>query len=660
MSENLLSSPFLYNLSLTLIHFLWQGVLVALVLKVALLVISTDKPQWRYVLSSLAMVISLLLPVVTFFVIYQPEYQNSSSVLGIADFLISDINNSQQNSSIGLIEYLPYLSLAWLAIIFVLAMKLLLELYNVNQLPKKGIVTPDKQLVLRFNKLVCDIKLDKVPRLLVSLTSEVPMAIGWLKPVVLIPASMISGLTPAQLDMLILHELAHIRRHDYLVNFIQTLVELLLFFHPSIRWISKQMRNEREYCSDDIAVQHCGSPIAYAHTLADTASLCQKHRHHSIPAMAMAASGGDLKKRVLRLVDQEHHCSNNNTSGKWLASLIIITSVLFVSIKKHIPLPVLDLSSGTISLYRAANDSFSKFKQYNNDTKALPSTSLALQLLNRDKQLAKSDVVIEKALLPVNVVKENTSNNIQTNNNITYIEDDAVNQTNSEVLALNEKVIDKPYENTIKDTSFEIKTIHSSDIVNELAFTKTDIIKKKKNIIAPVTKKQVIEKSISDLAFERTDSNNLTSLFNNPYAAQISALSEPLPKTNTYNVDSSITPIDNLSATSSVMSQNNWSSPAVEKTAEPKNILAQIIKSTEPKYPSNAKRKGLELDVQIYFTIDKSGYVKDITYQSKGRVNYFRSAIRNAMEKWRFVPATVNGKAVESTMSKIFSFSLTK
>ncbi len=82
------------------------------------------------------------------------------------------------------------------------------------------------------------------------------------------------------------------------------------------------MRNEREYCSDDIAVQHCGNAIAYAHTLADTASLCTKTHNHTIPNMAMAASGGDLKQRVIRLVD--HHCAPSNNISKWFASATII------------------------------------------------------------------------------------------------------------------------------------------------------------------------------------------------------------------------------------------------------------------------------------------------------------------------------------------------
>ena len=92
----------------------------------------------------------------------------------------------------------------------------------------------------------------------------------------------------------------------------------------------------------------------------------------------------------------------------------------------------------------------------------------------------------------------------------------------------------------------------------------------------------------------------------------------------------------------------------------PTNIAAKLISSVEPKYPSSAKRKGIELEIMVKFNIDKNGLVKDLQFESKSRskASYFRNTIRNAMEEWRFLPAKKNGQVVESKMSKIFSFSL--
>ncbi|MFQ3265896.1 MAG: bla regulator protein BlaR1, partial [Colwellia sp.] len=310
MFEQLFNSPFLYSLSLTLVHFLWQGLLVALVLKSLLSIVDKNKSKLRYTLATLAMLANGILAVLTYTMVYPDTSSGMNSNLSPIP-LTSLVNElTQQNALFTyqellpsiLAHSLPYLSLFWLATISILTSKLLIEIINVNSLPRHSSISPSSALSARFDELAKQIMLTHTPKLLISLKTEVPMAIGWLKPVVLIPATMVTGLNSAQLEMLILHELAHIRRHDYLVNFLQTLIELLFFFHPSVHWIGKQMRNEREYCSDDIAVEHCGDAIAYAHTLTDTASLCSKGHFHTIPTMAMAASGGDLKTRVLRLV----------------------------------------------------------------------------------------------------------------------------------------------------------------------------------------------------------------------------------------------------------------------------------------------------------------------------------------------------------------------
>ena len=123
-----------------------------------------------------------------------------------------------------------------------------------------------------------------------------PTVIGWLKPVVLLPASALAALTPQQLEAILAHELAHIRRHDYLVNLLQTLVETLLFYHPAVWWLSRRIRIERENCCDDLAVSLCGDPVAYAAALADLEALrsstarCSRWRRPA--ARCCSASGG--------------------------------------------------------------------------------------------------------------------------------------------------------------------------------------------------------------------------------------------------------------------------------------------------------------------------------------------------------------------------------
>ncbi len=125
---------------------------------------------------------------------------------------------------------------------------------------------------------------------------EVPTVIGWLRPVILLPASCLVGLTAAQLDSILAHELAHIRRHDYLVNLLQSIVETFLFYHPAVWWVSRRVREERELCCDDLAVEICGDRVTYARALATLEEL------RLAPAqLALAAAGPPLLPRIRRL-----------------------------------------------------------------------------------------------------------------------------------------------------------------------------------------------------------------------------------------------------------------------------------------------------------------------------------------------------------------------
>jgi bla regulator protein BlaR1 len=671
MPDNLMSSPFLYNLSLTLIHFIWQGVFVALALKLALSVTSYKRPQWRYAFSSFAMIANLILPIVTFFVIYQPDFKHFSPLLNNSILLNDVINNNTQNTAVwyaNIVEFLPYLSVTWVVISFALAVKLFIELYNVNQLPKTGTSPADPVLEARFHQLIEQVKLKCTPRILISLKNDVPMAIGWLKPVVLIPVTMLSGLTPAQLDMLILHELAHIRRHDYLVNFLQTLVEVFLFFHPGVRWVSKQMRNEREYCSDDIAVQHCGNPVAYAHTLADTASICNSHRHHSIPAMAMAASGGDLKQRVIRLIDQNHHCSTTKNSGRWLASIAIILSIIAVAGQKYIHLPVFDISSGTISLYRNANDNINNYKAVNNNL-SLP--ALAKHLLHNEEEetltvdslplvISKDTVTLEqiidtKNLENMHIIASNTTQNMITDNTLNQrgltidpASMNALDTPQNQASVITEEIV-MPMFNKSINIKAQKKALRVENISSLNAVTHSVTNPLSKPLFA---NKSNIKKSMSEQAFDRTDSTKINSALNNPYAKQVADLTGELI------LESSPLALElaRENTIEQVLSIENTEINTYRYDRYP----AQLLSSVSPKYPSNAKRKGIEIDIHVTFTIDKDGYVRDIQYNGKGKVNYFRSTIRSALEKWRFTPANYNNQSVESSMTKIFSFSLEK
>jgi TonB family protein len=701
MFEQLFNSPFLYSLSLTLVHFLWQGLLVALILKSLLFIVDTNKSKLRYTLATLAMLANAILAMLTFTMVYPDAGSGINSNLSPIP-LTSLVNElTQQNALLtyqellpSILAYsLPYLSLLWLATIAILASKLLIEIYNVNNLPLHSSIQPSAALSARFDELAKQIKLPKTPQLLISLKAEVPMAIGWLKPVVLLPATMVTGLNTAQLEMLILHELAHIRRHDYLVNFLQTLIELLFFFHPSVHWIGKQMRNEREYCSDDIAVEHCGDAIAYAHTLTDTASLCTKNHFHTIPTMAMAASGGDLKARVLRLVD--HHCAPANNTSKWLAAMSLLLALALLSINQLLTMPFAQQlnnqfpwQSNTAMSRNILNADVSSIEFENNTDKQVTppkKDSIAQQLLGHQTTAPNNSLIkVEK--------KQNSSTLLlQDNIEITaaIVEPIAISPLETSLNIAEDTNLRSLISNKGQTVEADFKEVQTSQLASTLTKRSettqitpenTDIVHVDKNLPS-IDKRQ-------SLSFEKPKSHVTLPVISTDQLNPQTAVSNVPQKKNqqvalAYNKGLSIKedPYRQLSYSQEVnklASQNELYQAShtfkterdlslkaikIEKTTPkamniPSSFSAKLLNSTSPIYPSLAKRRGIEMEVKVDFTIGRNGKVKAINFAQQSKLVYFKSAIRSAIRKWRFSPAIKDNRKVESKMSKIFSFSL--
>jgi thiol-disulfide isomerase/thioredoxin len=132
-----------------------------------------------------------------------------------------------------------------------------------------------------------------------SVLVQAPVVVGWTAPVILLPASVVTGLTPPQLRAVLAHEMAHICRHDYLVNVFQTLAESLLFYHPAVWWLSAVLRDEREHCCDELAAEACQDKLVVAQALARLAAI------ERMPGPALAANGGRLLERIRRLLRGE-------------------------------------------------------------------------------------------------------------------------------------------------------------------------------------------------------------------------------------------------------------------------------------------------------------------------------------------------------------------
>ncbi len=188
-------------------------------------------------------------------------------------------------------------------------------------------------------RLKARISLARPVRLLVSGLLQAPAALGWLRPVVLVPVGALAGLLAAQIEALLLHELAHIRRHDYLVHVLQSVAEAIFFYHPGVWWISGHMRTERELCCDDIAVSITGDAIIYARALAefDAARFVQP--------TVMAANGGSVSDRIARLLGQSSTSRQPMSGTATTPALILLAIATWAALAQPTVRPQFEVAS---------------------------------------------------------------------------------------------------------------------------------------------------------------------------------------------------------------------------------------------------------------------------------------------------------------------------
>lgn len=208
----------------------------------------------------------------------------------------------------------------WFVGVLVLSVRPLFGLYTVHRLRHLSRDDVPEKVHALVRRLCARMGIDKTIELAESALVDVPAVVGSLRPLLLLPVSAVTGLTPQQLEAVIAHELAHVRRHDYLVNFLQTIVETLLFYHPAVWWVSAQVKRERENCCDDIAVAVCSDRAVYAKTLVALDELRGR-----VPQAAIGANGGSLLQRIRRLTGRP---GQQHPATTWLASAMLLIAVL--------------------------------------------------------------------------------------------------------------------------------------------------------------------------------------------------------------------------------------------------------------------------------------------------------------------------------------------
>ena len=292
----------------TLFHFCWQGALLALLLWCILQLLARGSAQQRYVAACVALSLMILLPLVTFIRIATHEYalaaQFKIAAIPMDSLLALETDSGPSPWLAGVVAALdhlvPWVPMLWFAGVIVSLIRLTVGLELARRMKVFGIAQVSPSLQKTFDSLRQRLDLSRPISLMSSVLVQVPTVVGWLRPVVLIPVTCFTGLTDIQIEAILCHELAHIRRHDYLVSIIQSLVEAFLFYHPAVWWVSRQVRRERECCCDDLAVTFAGDALAYAKALA-----ALEVKRSFYPEVVLGSNGGVLTMRIKRLLQSE-------------------------------------------------------------------------------------------------------------------------------------------------------------------------------------------------------------------------------------------------------------------------------------------------------------------------------------------------------------------
>lgn len=342
--QNIFQAALTQKIGWTLVHFVWQAFAIGLLLAVLLKLLRNSSAHLRYLIACGGLALMVCAPVITLQMIPTPPNHTAPAVQPPADItetgfvtpVITDMPDIeippvsiapaaapalpwQDRFTHTLGAALPYIVAGWLAGVLGLSLWYLGGWTQLQKFRRRMIQPVSPELKAKLHQLAGRLAIRQSIDLFESALVQVPAVVGHLKPAILLPASALTGLSPQQIEVILAHELAHIKRHDYLVNMLQTAVEILGFYHPAVWWVSHRIRIERENCCDDLAVSVCQDRLFYAKALTTMAEIRAAHS-----AFALTITGPTLFDRIRRLLGQD---SPAERKSSWLPSVVAMVLI---------------------------------------------------------------------------------------------------------------------------------------------------------------------------------------------------------------------------------------------------------------------------------------------------------------------------------------------
>jgi bla regulator protein BlaR1 len=346
--NGLLSDKIIQALCWTLLHSLWQGLLLAIIAAIIIMITRKSAPELRYKLFTWLFILFIATTGFTFLLQIFSIKKTEPEIAEMSRVILS-INNIPDNSnpattihptfSDALLQYFnthaSVIVTVWFILFSVKLVRVLTNLGYVQRVRHYKTFAPSIYWKQRITELAQNLHIQHSIILLESAFIKVPMVVGLLKPAILVPLGLLSNLPPDQIEAVLLHELAHIRRKDYLVNLLQSFAEVAFFFNPAVLWISSLIREERENCCDDVAIGGIKNKNQFIHALVAFQEYAMRTSNTST-AIAFAGQKKYLLNRVKRIIYKENKKLNAMEKGIFILSIVAISLIGFVSIK-HTP-----------------------------------------------------------------------------------------------------------------------------------------------------------------------------------------------------------------------------------------------------------------------------------------------------------------------------------
>ncbi|MGZ3874718.1 MAG: M56 family metallopeptidase [Mucilaginibacter sp.] len=338
-TSGFLSDHLIKALGNTLVNSLWQGLVVAIAAGLIIVFTKNRRAALRYSLLVGVLILFACATLITFIdQLLANETINTASVYAVSPGVNQPGDMQPQSVAITgvaannipgmLMDFLNnhynVIVLIWFLIICIKSVRFAAGIQEIYHLRNTKVNTAGKYWETRLLQLSVGLHIKQTIRLMESGIAKMPMVIGHLKPLILIPVGFINALPADEVEAILVHELAHIRRKDYLVNLLQSFMEIVFFFNPAVMWISQLIKAERENCCDDIALSQAGSKANYIQALLS----CHEHQL-SQPALSMALAGNKSKllNRVKRIVN--NHNQSLNIMEKTLLTICLVSAGLF-------------------------------------------------------------------------------------------------------------------------------------------------------------------------------------------------------------------------------------------------------------------------------------------------------------------------------------------